>query len=232
MVGACIAVANNKDYKPIWNGQPPLDFTADFDDLSTAYDAVAAKAALVEKADGGATDMKAAAETALENDTYLLARALAIHFKKTGDLDNLAKVDLTKSGIQRLKTQDLRAKCIEIRDLGTLAAAQPDAAKRGVTAARITAVSDDITAFTAVMNAPRGQVVNRSTLLKEIDTDTAELLEKLSDLDDLVIQFDGAELGPRFIAAWQQARILIDLGHSGNGEDKPVPAPAAVTAAK
>jgi hypothetical protein len=37
--------------------------------------------------------------------------------------------------------------------------------------------------------------VNRSTLLKEVDTDTADLMEQVADLDDLVLQFDGTDAG-------------------------------------
>lgn len=159
----------------------------------------------------------------------MLARALASHFKKTGDLDNLAKVDVTKSAIKKLKAQDLAAKCTEIRDLGTVAVAQPKAGQRGVTAARLKTVTDAIPAFSLVMNAPRGQVVNRSTLLKEIETDTANLLDQLDDLDDLAIQFDGSDVGLRFGTAWKQARSIVDVGHQGNGE-KPAPTPAPTPA--
>ncbi len=228
MIGASLGIAYGPDYQLVWKAQPPLDFTDDIAAVQTGYAAITAKAALVEKADGGASDMKGAAETALEDDTYLLARALTSHYKKTGDLDNLAKVDVSKSSIQRLKTQDLVAKCTEIRDLASVAVTQPDAAKRGVTAARITDVSDDITAFTAVMNTPRGQIVNRSTLIKEIETDTAGLLDDLKNLDDLVLQFDGSETGLRFIEAWKQVRQVVDIGHTTNG-DTPAPTPAVAT---
>lgn len=224
MIGACLDIAFSDDYQPVWKAQPPLDFTDDIALLKTGYEAITGKAALVEKATGGASDMKTAAETILENDTFLLARALTSHFKKTGDLDNLAKVDVTKSAIQRLKTQDLVAKCTDIRDRANVAVAQPDAAKRGITAARIAKVTADIAAFTSVMNAPRGQIVNRGTLLKEIETDTAGLMEAISNLDDLVLQFHGSEIGLRFIEAWKRARILVDIGHTSNGED-PAPTP-------
>ena len=40
------------------------------------------------------------------------------------------------------------------------------------------------------MSTPRGQIVNRSALLKAVETDVAALLEKVSDMDDLVVQFD------------------------------------------
>ena len=48
------------------------------------------------------------------------------------------------------------------------------------------------------------QIVNRSALLKEAETDVAALLEKVSDMDDLIVQFDGCELGKRFIEAWKR----------------------------
>jgi hypothetical protein len=75
------------------------------------------------------------------------------------------------------------------------------------------------------MNLPRGQIVNRSTLLKEVDTDTADLLEQVADLDDLVLQYDGTNAGKRFIEAWKRARIIVDAGggHSGTPPTPPTP---------
>ena len=78
-------------------------------------------------------------------------------------------------------------------------------------------------AFTAMMNTPRGQIVNRGALLKEVETDTAALLDLVSDMDDLVAQFDGTEDGLRFIDAWRRARIIVDVG----GGQSPPPPPAA-----
>ena len=72
------------------------------------------------------------------------------------------------------------------------------------------------------MSTPRGQIVNRSTLGKEIAKDTAALLLLLRDLDDLVIQFSGTAEGDRFVAAWKRARIIVDAGSSHT----PTPAPA------
>jgi len=99
------------------------------------------------------------------------------------------------------------------------------AAGRGVTPARITTLTNAINAFTGVMNLPRGQIVNRSTLLKEVDTDTADLLEQVADMDDLVLQFDGTDAGKRFIEAWKRARIIVDTGggHSGTPPTPPTP---------
>jgi hypothetical protein len=228
MVGACINVANTTENKTVWTGKEPADFTTDIASLQTGYVSVTAKAALADGATGGAGDAKAQAESALEDAAYILARALVTHFKKTNNLDQLGKVDLTKSEIVQLRNQDLLEKTTAIRDLATATQAEPGAAGRGVNAARIATLTAAIAGFTKVMNNPRGQIVNRSTLLKEVDTDTADLLEQVADMDDLVLQFDGTDAGKRFIEAWKRARIIVDTGggHGNGGTPTPTPAPA------
>ncbi len=227
MVGACINVANSTDYKPVWNGNAPADFGTDLTQLQADYGAITSKAAQADGATGGAADAKAVAETALEDAAYILARALANHFKKTGDLDNLGKVDVSKTEIMKLRNQEMVSKTTEILNLATVAVAQPNAADRGVTAARVAALSAAITAFSNLMSKPRGQIVNRSTLLKELETDVASLLEQVNDMDDLALQFDGTDAGKRFVEAWKRARIIVDTGGGrGNGGTPPIPPPA------
>ena len=94
-------------------------------------------------------------------------------------------------------------------------------AGRAVTVARVASLTAAITGFSSVMSTPRGQIVNRSALLKEVETDVAALLEKVSDMDDLVVQFDGGDVGKRFIEAWKRARIIVDSG--GGGGTSPTP---------
>lgn len=202
MVGSCITIANSSNHKPVWLGNEPADFGTDLTALQTDYGTLTAKAAQADAAAGGAADAKAASETALEDAAYVLARAL-VHFKKTGNLTDRAKVDVSKSEIMKLRTQKLVDKTTVIRDLGTAA----------------------ITAFSSVMNSPRGEIVNRSALLREVETDIAGLLEKTSDLDDLVLQFDGTEAGRLFNEAWKGARIIVDSG-SGHSTPAVTPSPA------
>ncbi len=150
---------------------------------------------------------------------------MANHFKKTGDLDRLGKVDVSKSEIMKLRTQELVNKTTAIRDLGTVAVAEAGAAGRGVTAARVAALTAAITSFSNVMSSPRGQIVNRSALLKEVETDTAALMESVSNMDDLVLQFDATDDGKRFIEAWKRARIIVDTGGGHSPPTPPVPPP-------
>ena len=197
--------------------------------LQTDYGAVTAKAAQADAATVGAADAKSVAETALEDAAYVLARALPNHFKKTGDLDRHGKVDVSKSEIMKLRTQELVNKTTAIRDLGTVAVAEAGAAGRGVTAARVAALTAAITSLSNVMSSPRGQIVNRSALLKEVDTDTATLVEFVGDVDDMALQFDGTEAAKRFVEAWKRARIIVDTGggHSNGGTPTPPPSSSA-----
>lgn len=226
MVGSCVTVANSPDYKPVWNGNEPADFGTDIAKIATDYGGVTAKAAHADAATGGGGDAKSAAETTLEDAAYVLARALANHFKKAGDLDRLGKVDVSKTEIVKLRTQDLVNKAAAIRDLATAAVGEAGAAGRGVTAARVAALTAAITNFSKVMNSPRGEIVNRSALLREVETDVAALVEAVSDLDDLVVQFDGSEAGERFIEAWKRARIIVDTGGGRTNGTAPAKTPA------
>jgi hypothetical protein len=155
MIGSCITLANSTEHKSVWFEKDPADFGTDLVAIQTDYGTITAKAAQADAAAGGAADAKAVAETALEDAAYVLARALAVHFKKSGNLTDRAKVDLSKSEIMKLRTQELVNKTIAIRDLGTAAVSQTDAAKRGVTAARVAALTAAITAFSNVMNSQR-----------------------------------------------------------------------------
>ena len=62
--------------------------------------------------------------------------------------------------------------------------------------------------------------MDRSALLRELETDIAALLDQTGDLDDRALQFDGTDEGKLFIEAWKRARIIVD---SGSGHSTPAP---------
>ena len=130
-------------------------------------------------------------------------------------------MDFSKSEITKLRNRDLISQATAIRDLATTALSETGAAGRGVTAARVAILTAAITAFENLLNQPRSQIVNRSTLLKEVETDTAALL------DDLALQLAGTEVGDRFIQAWKKARIIVDAGHRPGEDEEPASPPPA-----
>ena len=227
MIGTCVGLAQQTAHAAVWTGQPPLDFGTDFAKLKTDYTATNAAAATAYAATTGSADAKATAETALENAAYVLARACASHFKKTGDLTHRAQVDFSKTDIVRLRDQTLANTAKLIRDLAYAVRNEPDAAKRGITTDRINTLNGARDAYTELLTAPRVSITHRSALIREVETLVADLVAQLDDLDDLVVQFDGTPAGRTFITAWKQARIIVDAGH-GPGE-APAPTPGGGT---
>jgi hypothetical protein len=63
-----------------------------------------------------------------------------------------------------------------------------------------------IAAFGKVTNTPRGQIVNQSALLREVETDTAALVQLATDMDDLALQFDGTDAGNPYGSAESPSR--------------------------
>ena len=129
------------------------------------------------------------------------------------------------SAIQKLRAQNLESLARQIRDFAEITRTEPDAVDHGVTQTRITTLTAAISTYEQLIGAPRSQIVNRSTLLRELETRTAELLDMMNDLDDLVLQFDGTDRGHRFVSAWTQSRGIINHGHRFNPPSPPTPTP-------
>lgn len=210
MVGTCLRVAQSRDYSAVWLGQELSVFATDLHDVEAGYKIALGKAALSDTSKGGASDVWAEAETTLENLAYVLARALAVHFKKNNNPTRRVQVDLTHTQIVQLRGNDLVAKAVFLRDIAQKAQSERNAVSCGVTKARIDALTRAMDSFHALLSQPRSRAITRSMLLRELETDTAALIEQLRDLDDLVLQFDGSAAGLRFIAAWEKARLIID----------------------
>lgn len=223
MIGACLALAHQPEHQPTWEDQPPLDLTTDMETLGTLHTAATALAATLAGPITGAADAKAEAETALEDAAFVLARALCAHFRKTGDLASCSQVDFSKSAIKRLRDQDLIATATTIKTLGTTASADPTAVNRGVTPARLTALTAALTAYTALVNKPRTMISDRAAQRQELETRVAACLAHLEEMDDLVLQLDTTAPGRHFINAWKNARVIVDAGHGPGEEEPPTP---------
>ena len=222
MVGACITTAELPEHVAVYHLHDPLDFETEFNLWKAKYATALGVAAQAAATTTGAADQKDVAETALENAGWVLARATAVHLKKTGDLTRRAQVNFPLSGFQKLRDQDLIARCTIVRDIAQDVTGQPGAVGRGVTVARITALTNALSTYTALVDAPRGKIVNRTALLRELETQVAGLVDDAEDLDDLVAQYDGSDASRVFGVAWNQARINLDAGH---GPTPPTPPP-------
>jgi hypothetical protein len=105
------------------------------------------------------------------------------------------------------RLQNQLNQAIAIRDIGVATVHEPKADdRRFVTAERVAALTAAIATLSELTSVPRGQVVNRGALLRDVETDVAALIDHLSDMDDLVVQFT-SDGGNRFIDAWKRALI-------------------------
>ena len=221
-VKACINLANSIENRPVWENQPPLAFAVEIAALSTGHQSAVDLATRAASAAAGHADAKDAAEETLENTCFKISRALTSHFKKTGDLTNLAKVNHKLGYYQKLRDTHLIAAANDLITTASAATAQPGAEERGITAALIAQLQAASNAFSSSDPAPRTGIVLRSTLLRDLSAAAAILMENLTDLDDLVIQYDTTEAGRSFISSWKQARAIVDSGHGPDGVATPV----------
>lgn len=225
---ACLNVAYSEDFIHIWRSSPPAEFRSEMAKLSEEVEALSQKAALAERVAGGAAEAKAIAQRALEESTYVLARALTLQFTRAGDFDRRGRVDLSRRDVTRVRTQDLLDRATAIRDIAASVVGQPGAEDRGITAERVEETSQAIATFSSLMGTPRGQLAHRGTLLRELEEGVKALRVRLSTLDDLVLQFNRTQDGLRLIGAWRRARVLVDLrGNSGAPSQPEAPAAQA-----
>ena len=69
-----ITVAQSSNFKPVWNGKPPADFGTELTQLETDDGAITVKTAQADSTTGDAAGAKSVAETALEDDSIVLAK--------------------------------------------------------------------------------------------------------------------------------------------------------------
>ncbi|MEQ1861740.1 MAG: hypothetical protein ABMA13_17615 [Chthoniobacteraceae bacterium] len=222
MIDACIKLADREEFAPLLSGSA-LELPADLDILRGLYAAANETAILAKAATTGITTAKDGTETILEDRAHPLARACVNHFSKTHDMENCAKVNFSKSALQGLRDRDLVDTTKVIRDCAQIAVAHADAAKRGITAAKITALTAAITDFETLINAPRTRIADRAALLRELTTRVGACMTQIEPMDDIALQYAGTELGDRFAAAWKQTREIVDAGHGPGEEPAPTP---------
>ena len=147
-----------------------------------------------------------------------------------------------KRALVRLRDQILITKCTEIRDLAMQARDESGALGRGVTTAKITALTAAITLFDDLQRKPRTSIGGSATKRRELETGVADLVEQLADLDDLVAQLEptapsapsitgrSPEAVAAFIADWKRQRKVIEAGHGPTEQAQPPTPPTPPTA--
>ncbi len=213
--------------KAIWFQKPPLVFTTKVTQAFEALTELETFVGLQDRDITGAAVDKQREETALEDAAHLLGGTLAIWFRDQGDEASAALSDLPLSGWRRLRNQQLLAKARQTRDLAQSVLGGPqaaDAATYGVSAAVTTALTTAIDNYADIMTAPQQGIAERKGLTSQL-RDRFNAVEALfAGLDHLILQFHTTPAGPSLIAAYQNSRIIRDLGH-GAAAAEPTPTP-------
>jgi hypothetical protein len=215
---ATLAVADKDENKPIWQNKAPVAFGESLLATRTAV-AGLAKAGAEQSADiGGSTDALRGMRTQFENALHPFARAAFRCLKNTGHNEAAAKVDFTPTDLRNARAVALAGIGETILNLAeplTKSSGGGQAApgdKYGVTAAKFAEVDELWSDYSTAVGAPASARARRKAITDALPGQFAAVEEKFAELDDLVIQFRGAEASDRFVEAWFNARRVVDTG--------------------
>ena len=137
------------------------------------------------------------------------------------DKRNAEAMNIVPSELRRYRDSVVAQRCQDVHDLanGVLASL----ADYGVDAAKLTAFQARINAYLTENTAPRLAITarkNATAVIEELVEETLTMLNRR--MDPLMQGF--ANTHPEFHRQYTDARIIVDLGGTGDGEDVP-PAP-------
>jgi hypothetical protein len=213
------------DFKDIWKGRGALVDAVARADSGTR--AIRARTRDQHSPTEGITDEKAQVRDDLEEKLLVIADAIAAFAVKTADPDLAAKVDLTKSSIDRLPASDLVQTAGRIAGLAgeKLAELGP----YGVTDANKKELEDAAALFDETKDAPREAIIGRKveTLSLPAAINAVRSIFR-NEIDKLVSGFKKPE--PDFYTGYFAARIVIDRAATippkdGSAPPSPPPKP-------
>ena len=230
-----LSVADQPEYLAIWQGKTPLDFTTELAEVRLDVTALASDGAVQSAPITGSTEALRTLRDTLERRLHVLARATYKALKKTGNLEDAAKANLTPSKLHDARAVALAGLSETVLDLAeplTIppAVGQPAPGESGgITAAFVAEVDNLWDQYSVAVGAPTGARSKRKALTAALPQRFRDTEEKFSDLDDLVIQFGGTAIGAQFVAAWFNARHVTDLGRrSAKPKDVKTSSPSGV----
>ena len=165
---------------------------------------------------------KAALRDDLEEKTLEIADQLSALAAKTGDQILGAKVEMTKSSLDKLEDSDLEQVAELVVSLGV--ANKTPLIDYNVTSADVTALDAARTAFVGVKTAPRQAAVERKAMtgtLPELIASVRSIFR--NEIDKMVTKFK--KTNNSFYKGYFAARVIVDAGLSAPGTPPPPPGP-------
>lgn len=160
---------------------------------------------------GGFSDTKADLKKKAADEGAKIAKAVFSYASSINDLTLKGKVKFAPSELQKKRDDALPQVLNDIKSIAdALVTVTPPATNPlepyGVTAARLTAFGTMITNYSNSISNPRNAIINRKTILQELDTLFIQANAILKDqLDGLAFQVGGT-----FYMGYKNARIIVD----------------------
>jgi hypothetical protein len=168
----------------------------------------------------GVTGDKADARNDLEEKTLEIADQLSALATKNGDNDLGAKVEMTKSSLDKMTDSDLEQTAERVAGLATdnIAAL----AAFDVTAADVTALTTARTTFAGIKTSPRQAAVGRKTQTESLPQLIANVRSIFrNEIDKMVTKKKKAN--PDFYAGYFAARIIVNRAATHAAPKPPAP---------
>jgi hypothetical protein len=207
--------ANNS----VWSGTPA--FADAVTRAKSGADAINTSADSQQTPTSGVTGDKADARADLEEKALEIADQLAALAVKNGDNDLGAKVEMTKSSLDKMTDTDLEQTAERVAGLATdnIAAL----ADFDVTAADVTALTTARTTFAGIKTAPRQAAVGRKTQTDSLPQLIANVRSIFRNVIDKMVT-KKKKANPDFYAGYFAARIIVNRAAT-HAAPKPPPAP-------
>jgi hypothetical protein len=194
-----------EDNNSVWSG------TAAFADAvtraKTGKDAINTSADSQQTPTSGVTDDKADARNDLEEKTLEIADQISAFAAKSGDNDLGAKVEMTKSSLDKMIESDLEQTAERVANLANdnIAAL----AAFDVTAADVTALTTARTTFVGIKTSPRQAAVDRKTQTLSLPQLIAKVRSIFrNEIDKMVTK--KKKTHPDFFSGYFTARIIVN----------------------
>lgn len=226
MFRTSLNLLNTPERKTVWHNQPPVVFTTKVTEAGQAVTDLEALIQAQSSVSSGATEQKAREEAELEDAAHVLGSTLSIWFRDQGDEANAAQVEQPISAWRRMRHQQLLEKARTVRDLANSVVTGPSAtaaADYSLNAAAVTALSDEIDDYAAVITAPQQTIAERKALTLQLRERFATVETKFVALDSLILRYNTTPAGRALIDAFQQCRTIRDLGHGPSAPPSPPP---------
>lgn len=220
-----IELLDNTEYKPVWENQNPVAFTARSTTLRSQVDDLTTFIARQEANITGRAEQKDREETELETIAHETGSALATYLEDNEREGEATEIDLSLSAWRRLRDTALLAKAtlLQSRFSAALIADAVGLAEYGLDPEDLATYGKELEDYRKVIESPSSGIASRKALTASLRPAFREVSATLKAMDRLILRFRKTDAGKAFADNWKTARTIRDLGANNRGPLPPSP---------